>query len=115
MGEVKRHLSEHDVAQLLVCRKEPRLLLLERRDSVGRPWLIRALLDAPLHRRVLLRTEMGHSRREHQAADALGMFRGVRLRDHAAVRVTEQEHLLQAQVIPQLLEVGDVVVDLVGA
>ena len=85
MGEVKRQLPEDQIAQLLVRVEAAGLLVFERGDRVRGPGLVGALVDTPLHRGLLLRAEPRQRGREHQAVHVLGMLRGVRLRDHAAM------------------------------
>jgi hypothetical protein len=50
---------------------------------------------------------------EHKAPDPLGVCGGIRHCDHPAVREAEQVDPLLAQMLPQLLEVGAVVLEVV--
>ena len=115
MSEVQRPLPEDELGQLLVGREFPCLFFLEGGDRVRRPRLTGPLVHAFAHRGLLPRTEAGQRRRQDEAPHPPGIARRVRLRHHASVRVAEEEHPLLAQVRPELLEIGHVVIDLVRA
>ena len=109
MREVERELAHRQLPQLLVVLEVARLLALERLARVLVPRLGGAPLHPVLHRPVVLLREAGERAREDELLDAIRMGRGIRGRDDAPVRVAEQQHPLEPEVLAQLVEVGDVV------
>ena len=105
MREVERELALPELPELLVVGEVAGLLAPECFARVLVPRLVGATLHAVLHRLVVLRREAREGAREDEPLDAVGVGGRIRGRDDAAVRVAEQQHPVEPEVLAQLLEV----------